>query len=589
MINISFAALMSKTLQYYTFLIILLMASSTAHAQKKGKRIKYDANRSPEGYMQFNKTAEGESYRVLVNDILFTQEETEVYCDSTIFFPKRNLMEAYFNIKIVDDPAVITSDELIYEGDLRIARLRKNVIYKEDERRLYTEFLDYDLDGEIAHYFNGGKLIDSTNTLTSRSGYYFSKDSYAQFYKNVVLVAPDFTLKTDTLKYNTVTKVAYTYGPTEIIDNEGTTLHAKGGEFRTEYDESDFIDGDIETEDYYLYGDELYFDDQDRYYKAISNVKMTAKNNDLIIIGDEGFYDRKNGISKVFGRPVMKRIMDTDTLYLTADTLVAIESNYDSAKRVLAYSNIKVFQSSLQGKADSMAYFISDSLLVFYNDPIMWNNQNQITADTISLEIRNEELHKMNLMNNSFVVSEDTILNYNQISGIEMVAYFADNEIDHIDVNRNGEILYYALEEGDSILMGMNKIYCASMRIRFSEQKLSSFSVYTKPEAKFIPPHELNDDVKYLAGFEWRESERPELYDVAYYLNPEYDPAMDTITTAETQEKDRTEDQNVPRNLPPSVRQRIEQNENKDKQALPPSRKRVPTTKKDGIKSDGGK
>ena len=38
------------------------------------------------------------------------------------------------------------------------------------ERRLYTDFLDYDLDNEIAHYFNKGKLVDSTNTLTSKTG-----------------------------------------------------------------------------------------------------------------------------------------------------------------------------------------------------------------------------------------------------------------------------------------------------------------------------------------------------------------------------------------------------------------------------------
>ncbi len=517
---------MFNTLQYYTFLIILMMAAPLAQAQK-GKKIKYDASRSPDGYSEFGRK-NGEPFRLLVHDIQFTQEETEVFCDSTIFYPKRNIMQAYIDIKIVDDPAVITSDELIYEGNGRMARLRKNVIYIEGERRLYTDFLDYDLDAEIAHYFNGGKLIDSTNTLTSQIGYHFSRDQYAQFYTNVVLIAPDFTLKTDTLKYNTTTKVAYTYGPTEIIDNDGTTLFAQGGEFRTQQEETDFIDGQIETEDYYLKGDKLYFDEIERYYKAVQNVKMTAKDEDIIIIGDEGFYDRRKGISKIYGRPVMKRIMEADTFYLTADTLVAIESKYDSAKRILAYENIKIYQDNLQGTADSMAYFMSDSLLFFYYDPIMWNNQNQITADTISLEIKNETLDKMYLKSHSFLVSEDTIQNYNQIKGREMVTYFVDNEIDHIDVNGNGEIHYYALEEGDSILMGMNKIYCASMKIRFNENTLSSFSVYTKPEAQFIPPHELTNELKFLEGFSWREDERPDLFDVAYYLDPDYDGSSDS-------------------------------------------------------------
>ncbi|WP_421877452.1 OstA-like protein [Marinoscillum sp.] len=577
---------MSKTLQYYTFLLIILVSVTTVQAQK-GKRIRYEA----EGALEFGKR-DGESFRKLTENVVFTQENTTVYCDSSLFFSKRNLMEAFGHVKIVDDPAVITSDELVYEGDVRMARLRKNVIYREDERRLYTEFLDYDLDGEIAHYFNGGKLIDSTNTLTSKIGYYFSKDSYAQFYTNVVLVAPDFTLKTDTLKYNTTTKIAYTYGPTEIIDEDGSTIFSKGGEFRTEQEESDFIEGQIETEDYYLEGDELYFDDLERYYKAVRNVKMTAKDEDVIIIGNEGYYDRRKGISKIYGQPVMKRILEADTFYLAADTLVAIESKYDSAKRILAYSNIRVYKEGLQGIADSMAYYISDSTLFFYDDPVMWNEQNQITADTISLEIKEEQLKKMNLMSRSFLVSEDTIKNYNQIKGRQMQAYFLDNQIDRIDVNGNGEILYYALEEGDSILMGMNKIFCASMQIRFKGQQLSSFSVYTKPEAQFIPPHELTNDVKTLEGFQWRETERPELFDVAYYLNPNYVPGQEPIEiedrpSAEAPKKD--SDEEMKRRLPDSVRKRMDQNGNQQKPTINrPNRPVRGSDGKGGLKKDDG-
>ncbi len=467
-------------------------------------------------------------------------------------------MEATGHVRIVDDSTTITSRQLVYEGDERMAKLRQNVVYLRGERELYTDFLDYDLEGEIAHYFNKGKLIDTTNVLTSEIGYYFAKDEFAQFYKNVVLTSPDFVLKTDTLRYNTLTKVAYTYGPTQITSDDGTVLHAKGGEFRTVVDESDFVKGSIETRDYYLEGDELYFDDGEKYYKAVFNVKMTAKDEDVIITGDEGYYDRRNGISKVYGRPLMKRILEADTLYLAADTLVAIESKYDSARRILAHKNVKIYKEGLQGIADSMAYFNEDSVIFFYGDPVMWNNQNQITADTINLEISEDEMKRMNLRSDAFLVSEDSIENYNQIKGRNMIAHFVDNQIDRINVNGNGEILYFALEEGDSVLMGMNKIFCASMQIRFKEQKLSSFSVYTNPEAQFIPPHELTEEMQYLANFAWRETERPTLFEIAPYLNPDYEfipvevnPDDVGGTQSESQHKTYTPTQNTkPKNTP---------------------------------------
>lgn len=524
---------MRKVLQYYTFLLILLGVSLQAEGQKN-ERIKYKADE-----LEFAKT-NGDSYRKLTGNVVFTQKSTTVYCDTSFYYKEENMMKGNGRVHIVDDSTDITSKLLIYEGNERMAKLRENVVYIRGERELYTDYLDYDLDGEIAHYFNHGKLIDTTNVLTSEIAYYFAKDHFAQFYHKVVLTTPDFVLTTDTLRYNTETKIAYTKGPTIITSEDGTVLHAKGGEFRTVVDQSDFIEGNVETEDYYLEGDQLFFDEGNKYYKAISNVIMTAKNEDIIIIGDEGYYDRKNGISKVYGRPVMKRILEADTFYVAADTMVAIESEYDSLKRVLAYHNVKVYKEGLQGIADSVAYFMQDSTIYFYNDPVMWNNKNQITADSINLEISEKEIKKMNLTSNAFLASEDSLQNYNQIKGRYMEAFFKENEIDHIDVNGNGEILYFALEEGDSVLMGMNKIFCASMQIRFKEMKLNSFSVYTNPEAQFIPPHELTEEMKYLDNFEWRDAERPGLYDVAYYLDPNYNDSTARATKA-AKEKVQTE------------------------------------------------
>ncbi|RED93386.1 OstA-like protein [Marinoscillum furvescens] len=536
---------MLKILQYYTFLIVLFLLTPDAWGQSN-ERIKYKADELEYGRKN------GENYRKLTGNVIFTQKSTTVYCDTSYFYRKRNVMEASGNVRIVDDSIVITSKKLNYEGDQRMAKLREDVVYREGERELYTDFLDYDLDAEIAHYFNSGKLIDTTNVLTSEVGYYFSLDDYAQFYTDVVLTAPDFTLYTDTLRYNTITKVAYTFGPTKITTEDGTTLHAQGGEFRTVVDESEFIEGNVETEDYYLEGDELFFDEAEKYYKAISNVVLRAKDEDVIITGDEGYYDRRNGISKVYGNPLMKRILEADTFYLAADTLVAIESKYDSAKRILAYHDIKVYKEGLQGIADSMAYFNQDSIIYFYKDPVMWNNSNQITGDTISLEVSEDEIKRMNLRTNSFLISEDSIGNYNQIKGRNMLAFFEDNQIDKIDVNGNGEILYFALEEGDSLLMGMNKIFCATMQIRFQDQKLSSFSVYTEPEAQFIPPHELTPEVQRLDNFSWRSSERPTLYDVAPYLDPDYDPKTAAILKAKGALEDLTEEEDEPKVAPPN-------------------------------------
>ena len=103
-----------------------------------------------------------------------------------------------------------------------------------------------------------------------------------------------------------------------------------------------------------------------------------------------------------------------------------------------------------------------------------------------------------------------------------MIARFDSSRIDNIDVTGNGESIYYLLDEGDSILMGLNKMICSDMFIRFGmDNELSDITFYKNPEARLIPPHEIQFEDTRLDGFSWRLQEKPELYDVAYYLKPE--------------------------------------------------------------------
>ena len=515
-----------KILQYSILFLFLTGVSNQVIAQQK-RKILYRAD------SLFFAKQDGESYRKLKNNVVFEQKSTTVYCDSSFFYPARNVMEAYGRVRIVDDSVTITSRRLVYDGNERKARLRDNVVYTRGERQLYTDYLDYDLETEVANYFNNGRLVDTTNTLTSEIGYFYAQQNYALFWNEVVLTAPNYVLEADTLRYNTVTKIAYTYGPTEVTTDDGTILYSQASEFRTVSDQSQFVEGNIETQDYTLIGDELFFDDIRKYYKAIGNVKLIAKDKDVIITGKEGFYDKRNGLSKVFGDPLMKRILSKDTLftsadtfkvvadtfYVSADTLVSIESEFDSLKRILAYHDVKMFKDGLQGIADSVSYFLADSIIYFYRDPVMWNEKNQIEADTIYLEISSNEIKTMHMITNSFMTQEDTITNYNQIKGRNMIADFEFNQIKTIDVDGNGELLYYALEEGDSTIMGLNKLFTSKMRMRFRDKTLINFSAYNNPDAQFIPPHEFTPEIQKLEGFSWRIQERPSLFDVAPYLD----------------------------------------------------------------------
>ena len=110
---------------------------------------------------------------------------------------------------------------------------------------------------------------------------------------------------------------------------------------------------------------------------------------------------------------------------------------------------------------------------------------------------------------NAFIISQDTLKNFNQVKGRQITAYFKENKLNRVLVEGNAESIYHALE-GEKKLTGVNKAECGSIVILFVLDKLSTITFVNKPDAKFIPPHDIKpEDVK-LKGFKWRKNERPD-------------------------------------------------------------------------------
>lgn len=89
----------------------------------------------------------------------------------------------------------------------------------------------------------------------------------------------------------------------------------------------------------------------------------------------------------------------------------------DSIRKLYAYKNVLLYKSDLSGKCDSLAYDVTDSVIHFYQKPILWTNDSQSQADSISLFLTNQKLKEMRLRGKSFVISKDSADHYNQIKG----------------------------------------------------------------------------------------------------------------------------------------------------------------------------
>jgi lipopolysaccharide export system protein LptA len=324
------------------------------------------------------------------------------------------------------------------------------------------------------------------------------------------------------LQYHTITKIATFRGPSKVT-KENDILYADHGEYDTEKGQSKFTGrAKVESGNYLLEGDRIRYDELGKYGIAEGNVKVTSLENSIEIFGDLAHYWGKEGIVRITGRPLVKNKMEDDTLYLIADTLISVDRKnpMDTTKQekyLQAFHHVKIFKSDLQAKCDSLIYNIVDSTIYLYQDPLMWSSGNQISADSINILMKNKKIHKMNTNVNSFIISQDTLKNFNQVRGKKMVAYFVDDKISKVTVTGNGQSIYYALEEGAKIITGLNKADCSNISIKFLKGEVRNITFINKPDAKFIPPHEIVESESKLKGFQWRIEEKPEWEEIANF------------------------------------------------------------------------
>jgi len=458
----------------------------------------------------------------LLHNVKMKHQNSLIYCDSAHFYRNDNKAILYGNVRIVDqnDPITTNSRYAEYDGNTKIAKLRNKVVFKNESTTLYTEFLDYDRTTGIANYFNDGKVVDSTNVLTSKNGVYETAIEKITFTEDVVLVNPDYTLKTNFMIYRTIPKTAETVGVTNIVSKDGDKLNAqKGSYYDTENKIFRFYDGDVETETSKVYAETLYFDENQKYYEGKVNVSVLNKEREIEIFGEEGKYWEDRKYSIVYGKALVQKYFEADTMYMIADTLISQDSEKAEERHLLAFNNVRLIKSTLHGRSDSLAYIYSDSTIHLYQDPVLWDNKSQISADSIRFLIANEEIDRVYLNQKAFTVTRDTIGNFNQMKGRRMTGYFKEQKMSKLHIQGNGESIYFDLI-GDSTLRGMNKMLCANIIMFFDDGSLVRTNWLVKPEGYFKPPHMLEDDERKLEGFKWRESEKPSMEEIFAWRTP---------------------------------------------------------------------
>ena len=508
-----------------------------------------------------------------VGDVLLQQYDSlNVFADTLIYDGDAQHAELSGGVVLQSHAQKLFTEKLFYEVDTKIATYedgakltndtvhlfsKRGIYFVEDKQvffkdsvyvqgedfDLFADTLKYDTESKIA-YFSGPTRINHNNgsKIYCENGYYDLANNFAVFANNAQYVKEvqqaqsdsiffDGKLKQVTLRGNARLQEPGKKGKArEIIYNDSTEIMTLIGEAHfqdsTREVESDLLVYDLANDQFsttqrarinnppqFLEADTIDFDNDAGIGKIRGNIIWSDTSSNYTIYAEKAnFIDSASYIKAYGNRPLFVSVADQDSFFLSADTLLSFEkteNQVDTIRQFLAFHRVKIYKTDLQAICDSLSYSSIDSMFRLYQDPVIWSDTSQFSADSIQILMVENQIERLFLKKNAFIINSTDEILFNQMKGKDIIAYFLDGEVHKMAINGNAESIYYAQDE-EKAYIGVNETLCSRMLIKFGNNEVTDIIFYDAPKATFHPIQKTNPSTLNLEGFYWDTKKRPD-------------------------------------------------------------------------------
>ena len=518
-------------LRAYVILLIIFSLSVTAQNPKTPKIVEI---RQAGGSTQDQEKFPGANilFKTPNKRVKLFHEGALIESDKAYFYSRDNYFKAIGDVIFTQgDSLLMTCNTIEYDGKTKTAIAIGNVDLKKSDMTLKTEKLNLDRVNNKAFYNTKGVVVDSASTLTSQRGTYFMSENKYRFTSDVTILNPKYIVDSEQLDYFTELNQAYLYGKSKI-KGETYTILCERGFYDMQREKGVFKENaTLYYDDKIIKGDSIYFESERDYASASKNVSIIDSINNSIITGHYGEIFKAKDSAIITRRAMAINIVDQDSLFIHADTLVATGPQ---DKRILrGYYDVRILKSDIRGRSDSLYLDQSIGLTQLLSrpltnqqeqifteadrngaNPVLWFGESQMSGDKIFLlsDLVTRKLDSLKIIGNIFIIEKDTLSvdGYQQIKGGILNGAFKEGRLDNIVITKNTEMVYYLYNDEDLQLIGIDKTTCSALQMNFTDGQIEDITFLVSPNGDVYPEEELPLNDRTLKGFIWRITERPE-------------------------------------------------------------------------------
>ena len=535
----------------------------------------------------------------LYGRVVLVNGRQQLFTDSLRYDLSTKVATYTSRAKLTDGEAQLSSLRGVYDVNAHYARFADSVFVVRPDFNMIADTLGFDTEARIV-YFEGPTVMATPDSrVYTEDGYYRLADTTGRFNRNAQVARGTQRAEADTLYYYGEDRRFIGIGDARFSDGEQRAT----GE-RIVYDErrnSTVLTGEavIFDGEKRVAGERITYDGATRIFNSGGRIRVSEP--PYLLDADSLWFDEVGGLAHVAGdvywrdtlgqrsiraafvdyaqagdyvlayggRPLFATVVEGDSLFMRADTLLTYRERYaapvdtlvradtaqldtgarssrldstlaplplgdtslslkpavpdtalaaerdgseaiapDSVRRLLAYRDVRIYKRDLQAVSDSMSYSDLDSTFVLYRSPIMWSDTSQFLADTIAIKLRDATVDEVVLRSKAFVTNSPDDIFYNQIKGRRVRVEFVGGQVDEMFVRGNAESVYYIQDEAKAYV-GVNHVRSARMRMNFEAGELADIFFYEQPEGVLEPIAPRGQEPKLLEEFRWEVEQRP--------------------------------------------------------------------------------